>query len=350
MRKWRILVCDDEPDVGTVIHAALKARYEVVTARAPRKVVEWIDTIEPDFIILDLLMPDMDGHEVCRRIRANSRFRKTPILFLSASNSRQHQKDAYGAGANLYLTKPFDPIRLEKNIDVFLERTPPAFINKRFAYDDLEGLIAELNNPAPTETPRPQAADRKETPPPQASTATAPRPAPSQSTPPPRARKKAPPGKASQGTPRALFVLEDSDELCALAEACEGRYEFTWSRDGLTALQRLHDFEPDIVVVEAAVPHMDGFELVRAIRADGTFARTPVVFYAARAGATERAFAQKCGANAYLKRPADPAEVVSLLDRQMAAAPVPVRPKNRTIDQVLDMIEMADTVAAGDQV
>jgi len=120
-RKWRILVCDDEPDVLDIVSKILEIKYEVATARNGLELLQKIDLVEPDFIVLDVMMPVMNGFETCEAIRRYSHFREIPIYFLTAKTSPDDIKKAYSLGATFYITKPFDPDRLLKNIDLHFE-------------------------------------------------------------------------------------------------------------------------------------------------------------------------------------------------------------------------------------
>lgn len=106
----RILVVDDEEDMAKVISMVLSADgHEVHTQLAPDLAVETAQKLEPDVILLDLVMPGMDGHQVFRALREDPRFEKTPVAFLT---SRDRPIDLmvglHVLGAADYITKPFD--------------------------------------------------------------------------------------------------------------------------------------------------------------------------------------------------------------------------------------------------
>src|SRR5438046_8418180 len=106
--KWRILIVDDEDDIRTIVRASLASKYEIIEARDGLDALEKIELGEPDFVVLDVMMPLMDGFQTCEAIRRHPRYKHLSVLFLSALNSKEDMKKGYGAGANLYLTKPFD--------------------------------------------------------------------------------------------------------------------------------------------------------------------------------------------------------------------------------------------------
>jgi two-component system, OmpR family, KDP operon response regulator KdpE len=117
----RILVVDDDRALLRVLSIGLAARgYDVVTARTGLDGVVQASLHQPDVIVLDLSLPDLDGVEVCRRIRE---FTETPILVLSALGSEDRKVEALDRGADDYVTKPFGMAELEARLRVLLRRS-----------------------------------------------------------------------------------------------------------------------------------------------------------------------------------------------------------------------------------
>jgi DNA-binding response OmpR family regulator len=86
--------------------------YEVLTFSRGAEALKKIDQEAFDLMILDIVMPEMDGFELCKKIREKEGDRKTPILFLSAKNQEEDQKRGLEVGANLFISKPINPQRL----------------------------------------------------------------------------------------------------------------------------------------------------------------------------------------------------------------------------------------------
>ncbi len=117
----RILVVDDDPHIREVICFALqKADMLVDIARDGKEALTVFETTHPDLIILDVGMPEMDGLEVCRRIRMQSQI---PILFLSARDEEIDRLLGLEIGGDDYVTKPFSPRELVARVNVILRRT-----------------------------------------------------------------------------------------------------------------------------------------------------------------------------------------------------------------------------------
>jgi DNA-binding response OmpR family regulator len=109
----RILIVDDDELVLMAMRELLKSQnYEVLTFSRGSEVLKILDKEILDLIILDIVMPEMDGFELCKKIREKQNFRTTPILFLSAKNQEEDQKRGLEVGANLFLSKPINPQRL----------------------------------------------------------------------------------------------------------------------------------------------------------------------------------------------------------------------------------------------
>ena len=121
-----ILIVDDEPNIIGAVAPLLRARgYDVLSAMSGRAALEAIDRDEPDLIVLDLSLPDIDGVEVCRRVRQTL---SVPILVLSARAGERDKVSALDAGADDYVTKPFGAEELLARIRATLRRVenPPS--------------------------------------------------------------------------------------------------------------------------------------------------------------------------------------------------------------------------------
>jgi DNA-binding response OmpR family regulator len=119
-----ILVVDDEPNIVEVVSAYLKReRFNVVTALDGEKALQKIAEHNPDLIVLDVMLPRIDGLEVCRRVRSTS---NTPIIMLTARGEETDKLVGLGIGADDYLTKPFSPRELVARIKAVLRRASVA--------------------------------------------------------------------------------------------------------------------------------------------------------------------------------------------------------------------------------
>jgi len=109
----KILAVDDERHIVRLIQVNLeRAGYEVVTAYDGREALKKIADERPDLVVLDVMMPYMDGLETLKQIRANAATRDLPVIMLTAKAQDQDVFRGYSSGADIYLTKPFNPMEL----------------------------------------------------------------------------------------------------------------------------------------------------------------------------------------------------------------------------------------------
>lgn len=113
----KILIAEDEPNIVISLEFLLTgAGYEVAIARDGSEAIRLAGTLRPDLIVLDVMLPSVDGFEVCRRIRDNPETRDTKILMLTARGRESEVEKGMVAGANAYLTKPFATKELVKAV------------------------------------------------------------------------------------------------------------------------------------------------------------------------------------------------------------------------------------------
>lgn len=106
--KKRILLVEDEPNIVVSLTFLLeRAGFEVATETNGQKALETILEDPPDTLVLDVMLPGLDGFEILRRIRADHRVEKLPVLMLTAKGQREDRKNALDFGADKFITKPF---------------------------------------------------------------------------------------------------------------------------------------------------------------------------------------------------------------------------------------------------
>lgn len=118
----KILVIEDDPDIQQLIHLSLEftGGYQVALASNGPEGLEKAAGENPDLILLDAMMPGMDGFEVCRRLKADPATAAIPVVFLTAKAQASEIEEGLRLGASGYLTKPFDPMRLKDEIEGYL--------------------------------------------------------------------------------------------------------------------------------------------------------------------------------------------------------------------------------------
>lgn len=121
MEKKRILIVDDEPEMVMNVQARLEANgYEVLSAQDGQVGLALAKEKMPDLLILDVMMPKMDGYKVCGLLKADSRYKNIPILMFTARAQESDAQMSRDVGAEAYINKPFDSVELLKKIQELL--------------------------------------------------------------------------------------------------------------------------------------------------------------------------------------------------------------------------------------
>lgn len=115
--KKKILVIDDEPHIVKLVHLCLGTRrYDVFSAYSGKDALQLIKTTQPDLVVLDIMMPGINGYEVCQALKENPMTARIPIIILSAKSQMDDKLHAIDVGADDYICKPFDPAELARRI------------------------------------------------------------------------------------------------------------------------------------------------------------------------------------------------------------------------------------------
>jgi putative two-component system response regulator len=144
-QKARILVIDDEPIVRITIEGLLQfENVDLIFAEDGMSGLRLANQFIPDAILLDLMMPDMNGYEVCKNIRANSALAEVPLIMITAADSREARLEGLSAGADDFLTKPFDSLELRIKVMNILRLNRFRHIKEQ--KDQLKELAEDLLN------------------------------------------------------------------------------------------------------------------------------------------------------------------------------------------------------------
>ncbi|MHB1349559.1 MAG: response regulator [Desulfobulbaceae bacterium] len=116
----KILIVDDSRINLEVLDGLLKSSYQVYLAQDGRKALELAREIQPDLVLLDVMMPGMDGFEVCRMLKGEPRMEQVPVIFLTALADTRHKTKGFSLGAVDYIPKPFDALEVQSRIRTHL--------------------------------------------------------------------------------------------------------------------------------------------------------------------------------------------------------------------------------------
>ena len=119
----KIMVVDDDEEFTKLYESVLQmSGFDTTAINQSTVAIEMAYLIKPDIFVIDLMMPDIDGFQLCRMLRKDPNFKRTPIIIVTALNDEDSKMVAMGAGATDYLTKPFHIDVLKSRIDSLLER------------------------------------------------------------------------------------------------------------------------------------------------------------------------------------------------------------------------------------
>jgi DNA-binding response OmpR family regulator len=151
---YNILVVDDDPNIALLVHMTLSKRpdYRVTIANNGQEALDIIAENAPDIVLLDIMMPDMDGFEVCRRIKQGEKTKFLPVIMVSAKSELRDKLLGMDIGANDYITKPFNPEELLARVSAHLRIK--ALEDQLATQKELEAALKmsvtlqhEINNP-----------------------------------------------------------------------------------------------------------------------------------------------------------------------------------------------------------
>lgn len=121
MANKKIIIVDDEPDILKTMGIFLKSEsFDVITALDGIEALEVIKKEKPDLVILDIMLPKMDGYKICRLLKFDERYKKIPIVIFTARAQEMDEKKAMEVKADAYITKPFQPEVLLKKVKELL--------------------------------------------------------------------------------------------------------------------------------------------------------------------------------------------------------------------------------------
>lgn len=144
----KVLIVDDDKMERMMLERIFKdEHYSVWTAESGKVALEYIQKEEPDIILLDVVMPDENGFDVCRKIKSIERFNRTPIIFITGLEDTQDKVKGFEAGANDYITKPFRQVEVlaRAKAHLKLKKMEEELLNKERQLA-LSALIVTLNH------------------------------------------------------------------------------------------------------------------------------------------------------------------------------------------------------------
>jgi len=123
LRGKKILLVDDDPRIRSLVAATLGKEYTLLHAATGEEALEIIREQKPDLVLLDIMMPGMDGYDVCLQIKSSPETRRIAVVMLTGKTEREEILKGFEVGADDYFTKPFSPRALLEKISEILDRS-----------------------------------------------------------------------------------------------------------------------------------------------------------------------------------------------------------------------------------
>lgn len=285
--KMRAMIVDDEPDLAFVLNQLLEPDYEVVLAKNGLEALERLDAYEPDFIIMDVMMPVLDGFDTTRAVKKNARFADVPVLFLTARTDNQSVRDGLMSGGDVYLQKPFEPDDFLARVSELLTKNRIEPRRKQFEIQFLRDQFAAGTDPISSVA--------KEEKPPSALR--------------PKTLSEQLSDVASEPRLRVLCVDDDADITTYMRSLLQADYEVLTTNDSESAPDKIIAYQPDILILDIMMPKLNGFHLSHLMRLNKRLRGAKVIFCSSRADReyVEQAF--RLGASEFLEKPFTPEQL-----------------------------------------
>ena len=245
-----LLVEDNEPALIQMVDVLTSQGHRVQVARNGSEALAALDQSLPDAMILDLMMPEVDGFQVLASVRGREESAHLPVLILTAKHVTREELSFLKGNHIQQLIQKGDISRAE-----------------------LLAAVERLAAPAPAAKPAP----------------------------PPRARGRQP----RSGRPVVLVVEDNPDSLRTMRALLQDTYTVLEATDGRTGVEQTRAHQPDLVLMDIAMPVMDGLEALRTIRADESLRHTPVLAITASAMKGDQETILAHGFDGYLSKPVD---------------------------------------------
>jgi DNA-binding response OmpR family regulator len=313
--KWRIMIVDDDQAFLNLAVEILATEFEAFGASNGLDALEKVERCEPDLILLDVSMPCVDGIDTCRAIRKNVRFRDVPVVFISGQDETHYKTRAKGLGAAHFLHKPVAPPHLLQCCrEVLRQLKAGPSAHKHYSITELESLHPDSGEQRPIALVAPtQIPDLDQTP-----TAVRGVSAP-----------------ATGQTLARILIVDDSPEVIGLMlSALRDRFEAFGVRDPVSAIYKIIRYQPDLLILEAAMPRMSGYQLSQLLRLNPNLRTISVLFVLSKSGPQEIAYAQKLGAADYVVKPIQAEELLRTVTAITEAPDFVIREKALSFEDI----------------
>lgn len=299
-----ILVVEDSKTARKVVSMVLGRKgYKIIEATTGTEALLAIQGVTPDLVLLDVMLPDMTGYDVLSSIRKSSDLAEIPVVMLTGKRGAADRQKGLISGTNEYLTKPFNPAKLLEVLGRYLDTSKQPVPAVQPAY--LKKAPPQPVSPQPKPELKPLPIKMPATSPavPKAAVTT------------PALTQAAEPAVQKEGAEKSVLVVEDSPTSRKVITMVLSRngYIVNEASTGGEAFRKLEDFSPRLILLDAMLPDMTGYDILARLKLDSQLKEIPVVMLTAKDSPVDREKGLRAGSSAYLTKPFNPDKLLSVI-------------------------------------
>ena len=243
--KHRVLIIDDDLLNITALTYLLSDEFNVFTERSSRKSIEVAKEVKPDVILLDVVMPDMNGYEVITALKKDESTRDIPVIFVTALNNTRDEEQGLTLGAVDYVNKPFSSYILKLRIKNQLQISKQKHCTHDLSIDSSLEMKRES----------------------------------------------------------ILIIDDDKLNIIALTRILGADYQVYFEGSGESGIKAAKTFKPDLILLDVLMPEITGFEVIKILKADEETKAIPVIFLTGRRDVQDEEAGFVLGAIDYITKP-----------------------------------------------
>ncbi len=273
--KKTILIVDDEPDsLYIMAHYLREHDYQVIFSRNGEDVMHLTRRYQPFAIALDIIMPKRSGWDILQELKTDEQTRHIPVIVTTILKEKERAREL---GADYYLTKPFEAEQLIDFLNDFMRKKKKKGL---FDWAPLLKLVKRKRNGGRDDN-------------------------------------------GARQSSKILLVDDDKDTQYSVRIILESAgYQVFFANEGREALEKVEVIQPNLILMDMMMPGMNGYETTRALREKEQFRNTPIVAVTAKAMKGDREKTIRAGCDDYVAKPFATDEILSVVERWLAAANV----------------------------
>ena len=280
--KYRILLVEDDANVSNLIEEILGEEYETVCLYNGFEALEDIDEIEPDLILMDIMMPIFDGYDACRSLRKDARYANTPILVVTGISDEDLERKAGEFGIAAVIRKPFTPEQLLTQVKNSLQ----SLDNPREKHNSLEKVTPILEKRKQERLGNISNENKQ--------------------------KKQTETDALPQGL--KIMVLDDDADVVKLLTSYLSKYcDVMGLVNPVDSIKQIVKYEPDVLLIDICMPTLSGYQISQLMKLNPNLKKIKVIFISSKDAPAEIDYGFQLGAFDYITKPFEPEQVLDAI-------------------------------------